>query len=273
VRREPVPAKINLALIVGERREDGLHDVATVLQRIDLCDWITVTEADGIAVDGFARDTLVHSALERLAEEAGTEPRWRVRIDKRIPVAAGLGGGSADAAAALRLANATLAEPLAPERVFEIAATLGADVPFFLEPGPKLAERAGERLTGLELPQDFWVVVALPRGARKSSTAAVYSRFDELGGGRAFEERRADLVAALAACRRPRDLASLPPNDLGEAAGRPPFLAALGERAFRADVTGAGPAVYALFHHLRDARAAAWRVRPRARAWVTAPVW
>jgi 4-diphosphocytidyl-2-C-methyl-D-erythritol kinase len=273
MRREPVAAKINLALVVGERRDDRLHEVASVLQRIDLCDWITVRDGDGVAVEGFTRDTLVRAALARLAEAAGIEPRWRVRLEKKIPVAAGLGGGSADAAAALRVANATLREPLRRERLLEVAAAVGSDVPFFLEPGPKLAEGAGERLTPLALPQDFWVVVALPRRAGKASTAEVYGRFDELGGGDGFEERREDLLSALAACRRPRDLAALPPNDLAEAAGRPPLLGILAARAFRADVTGAGPAVYALFHHLPDARAAARRVRPRARAWVTAPVW
>ena len=275
MRREPVPAKINLALVVGERRGDGLHEVATVLQRIDICDWIAVAvaEGEGDAVEGFQRDTLVRVALARLAAAAGVEPGWRVRLEKKIPVAAGLGGGSADAAAALRLANATLREPLAHERLVEVAAAVGSDVPFFLEPGPKLAERAGERLTPLALPQDFWVVVAVPRGARKRSTADVYGRFDDLGGSDGFEERREHVLSALACCRRPRDLAALPPNDLPEAAGRPPILEILPARAFRADVSGAGPAVYALVHHLRDARAAARRVRPRARAWVTAPVW
>jgi 4-diphosphocytidyl-2-C-methyl-D-erythritol kinase len=273
MRRQPVAGKINLALVVGPAGDDGLHEVASVLQRIDLCDWITLEEGDGIAVDGFSRDTLIRAALARLADAAGVEPGWRVRLDKHIPLAAGLGGGSADAAAALRLANATLREPLRRERLLELAAGVGSDVPFFLEPGPKLAEGAGERLTQLALPQDFWVVVALPRRARKPSTADVYARFDELGGAGGFEERRERLLSTLAACRRPRDLAELPPNDLGDAAGRPPLLELLAARAFRADVTGAGPAVYALFHHLRDARAAARRVRPRARAWVIAPVW
>jgi 4-diphosphocytidyl-2-C-methyl-D-erythritol kinase len=272
--RQPVAAKINLAHVVGGRRDDGLHEVASVLQRIDLCDWITVVrDGDGIAVDGFTRDTLVRGALARLAETAHVEPGWRVRLEKTIPVAAGLGGGSADAAAALRLANATLREPLPHERLLEVAAAVGSDVPFFLDPGPKLAGRGGERLTSLQLPQDFWVVVALPRRARKASTAEVYRRFDELGGGDGFAERREHLLSALAACRRPRDFAEFPPNDLAEAAGRPPLLGVLAARAFRADVTGAGPAVYALFHHLPDARAAARRVRPRARTWVTAPVW
>src|SRR5512134_1057571 len=143
-------AKINLALVVGPRRPDGLHEVATILQRIDLCDRIELEAGEGLEVAGFRDDTIVESALRRLAAEAGVEPAWRVRISKMIPVAAGLGGGSADAAAALRLANASIPDPLASDRLHALAAELGADVPFFVHPGPKLAEGAGERLRPLD---------------------------------------------------------------------------------------------------------------------------
>src|SRR5205807_4084502 len=110
--------------------------------------------------EGFPADTLIRAALERLADEAGVAPGFRVRLRKEIPVAAGLGGGSADAAAALVLANASLARPLPHDRLHRLAAELGADVPFFLEPGPKLAEGVGERLSPLDLPQDYWIVLA-----------------------------------------------------------------------------------------------------------------
>jgi 4-diphosphocytidyl-2-C-methyl-D-erythritol kinase len=271
VTRVPVPAKINLALLVGEQRADGLHEVATVLQRIDICDRLELVEAPALRVDGFPADTLVRAALTRLAEAAGVDPHWRVRIHKRIPVAAGLGGGSADAAAALRLANRTLAKPLPREQLAEMAPTIGADVAFFLRPGPKLAEGAGETLTALDLPQDFSVVVALPRRVRKASTGEVYERYD---GGAGFVERRAALHVALASCRRPRDFAAFPPNDLAVAAGRPSLVDELvAAGAFRADVSGTGPAVYALFHHRAAARAAARRVLREARVWVTEPVW
>lgn len=267
-------AKINLALVVGPRRDDGLHEVATVLQRVDLCDDLELEPAAGLAVDGFEEDTIVRKALERLAAAAGVEPGWRVRIDKEIPVAAGLGGGSADGAAALRLANAALREPLPSERLQALAASLGADVPFFLEPGPKLAEGAGERLTRLPLPQDFWVVLASPRAAEKPSTAAVYARFDELGRGPGFDERKEELLLALERCRRPRDLAALPPNDLVEAAGGAPLAhELLAAGAFRADLSGAGPAVYGLFHRRDEARAAARSLAAEARTWVVPPVW
>jgi 4-diphosphocytidyl-2-C-methyl-D-erythritol kinase len=262
--------KVNLALVVGERRPDGLHEVATVLQRIDLADDVDVEPAEGLTVEGFPEDTLVRTALERLAAVAGVDAHWRVRIEKRIPVGAGLGGGSADAAAALVAANATLTRPLARAPLHELAASVGADVPFFLEPGPKLGEGFGERLTALPLPQDFTVVVALPRGVRKASTGDVYARFDELGEGGGFDRRRRALADALWR----RDLAALPPNDLAEAAGRSSLvddLAAAG--AFRADVSGAGPSVYGLFSERALAEAAAARLRAGADVWVVKPVW
>ena len=272
--RAVAAAKINLALVVGPRRDDGLHDVATVLQRIDLCDRLELEPAAGLVVEGFAGDAIVRAALEGLAAETGVEPEWRVRLSKEIPVAAGLGGGSADAAAALQLANGMLADPLEPDRLHALAASLGADVPFFLAPGPKLAEGAGERLTPLDVPQDFWVLVVLPTGSAKGSTASVYERFDELGGGPGFAERRRELLARLELCRRPRHLAALPPNDLGEAAGSAPLAAELARAgAFRADVSGAGPAVYGLFHRREDARSAARSLSAAGRTWVVAPVW
>jgi 4-diphosphocytidyl-2-C-methyl-D-erythritol kinase len=273
VRLVPVPAKINLALVVGPRRADGLHPVATVLQRIDLCDWLGVEPARRLSVEGFRRDTIVRPALERLAEAAGVEPRWRVRLVKRIPLAAGLGGGSADAAAGLALANETLDRPLPPAELARVAAAVGADVPFFLEPGPKLAEGAGEQLEALDLPQDFWAVIGLPWGASKRSTADVYTRFDDMDGGHDFAARRRAALDAIRECRRPRHLAALPANDLAEAAGRPALVdELLRAGAFRADVSGAGPAVYGLFHRRAEARAAL-RSCSAARTWVVSAVW
>src|SRR3954471_8458883 len=139
VRRAPATAKINLALVVGERRSDGLHEVTTVLQRIDLVDRVAIAPGADVSVSGFARDTLVRRALEALA--ARTSARgWHARLAKHIPVAAGLGGGSSDAATALRLANETLSELLPRDDLTEIAAGLGADVPFFLTSGPQLGQ-------------------------------------------------------------------------------------------------------------------------------------
>ena len=82
--RLPAPAKVNLALVVGARRSDGRHEVATVLQRIDLTDRVTIDSARSLSVSGFAGDTLVRRALEGLAAAAGVQPRWHARIEKRI---------------------------------------------------------------------------------------------------------------------------------------------------------------------------------------------
>jgi 4-diphosphocytidyl-2-C-methyl-D-erythritol kinase len=261
---------VNLALVVGPTRSDGKHEVATVLQRIDLGDRVAVVAAPALQVTGFAGDTLVRDALLALAAAAGVEPRWRATIAKRIPVAAGLGGGSSDAATALRLANATLDAPLSAERLAVLAATLGADVPFFLTDGPQLGRADGSELEPLDLPQDYWIVLALPRGAAKGSTAAVYRSFDERGGAHGWEGRRESLEEALAAVRRPRDLAALPPNDL---VSSPLAAELLRLCAFRADVSGAGPTVYGLFHHRRHAAAARRALRSVARTWLTVPTW
>jgi 4-diphosphocytidyl-2-C-methyl-D-erythritol kinase len=270
VRRIPAPAKLNLALVAGPRRDDGKHEVATVLQRLDLCDRIALDRGETLTVTGFPDDTIVRTALERLAAVAGAVPRWRVRIDKRVPVAAGLGGGSSDAASALQLANRTLAEPLPAEELHALAAEVGADVPFFLESGPALGTGSGATLERLELPQDFWVVLLLPWNTSKGSTADVYAAFDERGGAEGFAERRAELERTLRAVKRPRDLAALPPNDLASS----PLAADLSELgAFRADVTGAGPVVYGLFMQRARADRAANDLGRFGRTWVTVPAW
>jgi 4-diphosphocytidyl-2-C-methyl-D-erythritol kinase len=267
-------AKINLALVVGPVRGDGLHELTSVMQRIDLRDDLTVEPAGRLEVSGFEDDTLVSRALERLAGAAGVPAHWRAHLTKRIPVAAGLGGGSADAAAALTLANGTLTTPLERTRLLELAAGLGADVPFFVEPGPKLVEGAGERLRPLHLPQDYWVLVALPAGVTKGSTGDVYRRFDELAGPAGYEERRARVLDVLASCSRPDDLASLPPNDLARATAPSALTDALrAAGAFRSDVSGAGPAVYALFREREWALTAEASLPQGTRAWVVAPVW
>jgi 4-diphosphocytidyl-2-C-methyl-D-erythritol kinase len=270
MRRAPAAAKVNLALVVGPPRDDGKHEVLTVLQRIDLVDRIEVEEAAQLRVEGFADDTLVNDAVRELARVAEIEPHWQVRIEKRIPVAAGLGGGSSDAATALRLANETLADPFAPEGLRRIAARVGADVPFFLADGPQLGSGDGSELRRLDLPQDFWILLLLPRGEAKSSTADVYAAFDRRKGAAGWAERRQTLLDTLARIERPRDLASLPPNDL---ASSPHAEAILAAGAFRADVSGAGPAVYGLFQQRRDAEAARRTLRRLGRTWIAAPAW
>lgn len=263
------PAKLNLALVVGPVRPDGKHEVATILQAIDLCDDIELAPAEALNVEGFPADTIVQDALARLADAAGVPPGWCVRIQKRIPVAAGLGGGSSNAAAALALANAALPMPLPADELHSLASRVGADVPFFLHAGTQLGMGDGSDLSPVDLPTDYVAVLVLSEGARKESTASIYRRFDEADGADGFEERRSHLLNSLEDVTEPRDLAKLPGNDLASS----PLareLQALG--AFRADVTGAGPTLYGLFDDVRSAERAASLLAERGRSWVVRPV-
>jgi len=257
------PAKINLALLVGPKRPDGKHEVATVLQAVDLADRVSLGPGATLEIAGFPKDTLVRDALRALARAAGVEPGWSVQIEKRIPVAAGLGGGSSDAAAALRLANETLSSPLGLEQLHAIGAGLGADVPFFLTGGAQLGTGDGSGLEPVDLPGDYAVLLLLPEDASKSSTADVYASFT---GERGFGKRRVKLEAALEA----RDLTALPPNDLASSS-LAQELADAG--AFRADVSGAGPVVYGLFADRDQAAGVREGFADRCATWLTAPAW
>jgi 4-diphosphocytidyl-2-C-methyl-D-erythritol kinase len=268
--RAPATAKINLALLVGPRRADGLHPVVSVMQRLALADRISVQPSDALEVHGFPQDTLVRRALTALAERAGCAPHWQVEIGKRIPVAAGLGGGSSDAATALRLANTTLPAPLPDEELAGLAATIGADVPFFLTSGPQLARGTGTELTALRLPADYWVFVLLPHDASKATTGSVYDAYDATGREAGFDERAAELLSQLGRIERAHDLAGLPPNDLA-VSPHSDRLRELG--AFRAEVSGAGPAVYGLFHTREAAEAARAASKRAGRTWITVPAW
>ena len=263
------PAKLNLALVVGPRRRDGKHEVVTVLERLTLADTVAVRQARAASVIGFVDDTLVRAALAEVSRRAGGEPQFEARIDKRIPIAAGLGGGSSDAAAALRLANGLLEVPLPLDELESLAASLGADVPFFLREGPQLGTGDGTSLDGLALPREYAVLLVLPDGSSKKSTADVYAAFDGRDGESGYEDRRARLLDALEVLSGPADLAALPPNDLASS----PLsdeLRRLG--AFRADVTGGGPVAYGLFPDLAAAERARDRLRtPVAGTWIATP--
>jgi 4-diphosphocytidyl-2-C-methyl-D-erythritol kinase len=268
-REAAAPAKLNLALVVGPRRADGRHEVVTVLERLALADTIAVRRAPETRVSGFEGDTLVGDALDGLASEAGATAHFEARIEKRIPVATGLGGGSSDAATALLLANDLLNEPLSADRLVRLASRLGADVPFFLHGGSQLATEDGTALEPIRLARGYAVVLVLPHGVEKESTRAVYEAFDARGGEAGFDERRAKLHTALAGVRTETDLAALPRNDLASS----PLAAEL-ERlgAFRADVTGAGPVAYGLFLDTDDAVGASSALADRGQTWVTRPV-
>jgi 4-diphosphocytidyl-2-C-methyl-D-erythritol kinase len=266
--RASAPAKINLGLFVGPLREqDARHELASVMQSISLADELTLESLQDAGsgagedeivcpgVPGAPAENLAASALGMFREETGwdTGP-LRLSIAKRIPVAAGLGGGSADAAAALRLAHH--ASGLGTEELLlALGARLGADVPAQIAPGRWLATGAGERLGELPPPSHPFGVLVLPIAAGLS-TAEVYAQADGLGVGRTREEL-GDIARSL---RSAFELGAPAPatrellhNDLQAAAVSlcPEIERALAQAldmgADAAFVSGSGPTVVGLF--------------------------
>ena len=172
----PAHAKLNVDLAVVGRRPDGYHEVRTTLQAISLHDLLAVEPAESTDLVGGLDDDLVLRAQGALEDAAGRRLPARFRLVKRIPAGAGLGGGSSDAAAALRALHRLyrLDQDLAT-----IAAGLGADVPFFLTGGAAVATGLGERLAPAP-PAAAWYALAWPRF--QVSTADVYSMWDQVGG-------------------------------------------------------------------------------------------
>jgi len=266
------PAKLNLCLYLGPRREDGLHELCSIFEPLALADLITLRTLtppeggqsrmgaglDEVVCPGVEGENLVARALAALRKRGWRRPPLRVEVEKRIPVGAGLGGGSADAAAILRLAAGEVTD------LEQIAAALGADVPSQLRPALALVRGAGERIEPLPKPKPH-AVVLLPGGGGLA-TAAVFAEADRLGLGRAdeeLEELARRLRAAAGAGASPLAFRELLVNDLEPAARslRPDIGDALdalrGAGATHALLTGSGPTAFGLFDTLAAAHEAA----------------
>ncbi|HEX6154182.1 MAG TPA: hypothetical protein VFZ19_11735 [Solirubrobacterales bacterium] len=254
------PAKLNLCLYLGRRRDDGLHDLCSLFEPLELADLIEVSpaERDEVICPGVEGENLAMRALMGLRERGWGHEPLRVEIEKRVPVAAGLGGGSGDAAAILRLAAGEVAD------LPQLAAELGADVPSQLRPALALVQGAGERVEPLPRPAEH-AAVLLPGGGGLS-TAAVFAEADRLGLGRGaaeLEELAGRLREVAGAGASPLEYRELLVNDLEAAALslRPDIGVALEKlRAAGAPVailSGSGPTAVGLFADLAAARAAA----------------
>ena len=183
---ETAYAKLNLTLEVLRRREDGYHEIASLMQTIGLRDKVTITESDRLEVvcsdaSLSGEGNLVHRAALELAHEAGVEPRVKVEVQKRIPVAAGLGGGSADAAATLRGLNRLWRLGMPNDDLSTVASRLGSDVPFLLAGGTALATGTGTDVEWLPDAGMDRIVLAVPTASDADSiptdsmkTAAMY---------------------------------------------------------------------------------------------------
>ena len=254
------PAKLNLCLYLGRPRGDGLHELCSLFEPLALADLIEVSEAeaDEVVCPAVEGENLAARALARLREEGWDHAPLRVEIEKRVPVAAGLGGGSADAAAVLRLARGEVSD------LRGVAAGLGADVPSQLTPALSLVRGAGELVEPLPEPAAH-AAVLLPDGGGLG-TAEVYAEADRLGLGREpeeLEELAARLRLLAGAGASPLAYGELLVNDLEAAARslRPGIGDALEELreagAAVAMVSGSGPTAVGLFGDLAAARAAA----------------
>lgn len=252
------PAKVNLALLVGPRRPDGYHEVFSPMLPLTLADHVAArrTSGKGLTVhcdvcpgDDNLAARMVRELERRLERTFSVD----VTITKRVPVAAGLGGGSSDAAAVLLAVERLFGLDLAPRLRYECAAAVGADVAFFLWKGPQLAMGRGNVLHEIELPEPLHLVVAVPD--LRLSTAEVYGWFDDDAGADVprFVERTQRLLVRLREAQRPRDLAALVENDLeATVVARRPEVGELKERllaagAYAAAMSGSGAGVFGLF--------------------------
>jgi 4-diphosphocytidyl-2-C-methyl-D-erythritol kinase len=260
------PAKLNLCLYLGRTRDDGLHELRSLFCPLTLADRIVVSDAerDEVVCADVDGPNLVDATLAGLRARGWGRGPVKVEIEKRIPVAAGLGGGSADAAAVLRLARDEVGG------VGALAAELGADVPSQLAPTFALVGGAGEVVEPLPAPRHFGMV--LVPGEAGLSTAQVYAEADRLGLGRDADELdsiAARLREAAGGGDSPLAYRELLVNDLAGAALslRPEIAGAL--NALReagaqvALVTGSGPTAFGIFEDIAAADAAAGALSPR----------
>lgn len=265
-------AKINLALDVVGRRPDGYHEIRTVMQSISLADEVSVgraSEGFDLLVDpprtevGPREKNTAYLAWRLLCDRLGEELPVRVALRKNVPAGAGLGGGSADAAAVLRGLDGLFGLGLSVEEMRDVASGIGADVPFCVSGGTALGEGVGEILRPAPPPPDHRLLVVKPR--RAADTGAVYRSYDanSTGGGaadRVLQALRSGDLAGLAGALG-NDLAPVAKRMVPEVAELEGSLLEAG--AMGASMTGSGTAVYGLF---RDEDAVA-----RARERVDAP--
>ena len=255
------PGKVNLSLFVGAPRADGLHPLVSVVQAVTVADELTLAPApdgatgDDVVCPGVDGPNLAGRALSAFRAATGWDaPPQRLEIVKRVPVAAGMGGGSADAAAALRLA-AHAAGGASAALLHDLAVSLGADVPSLLAPGRVLMTGAGEHVDVLPEPAPFGLVIVPSRAHAVHARRLRRVRPSRRGARR----RRARLRADAARAGEPPP----PVNDLQYAARSlcPPIDAALADvraaGAHVAMVSGSGPTVFGLFDDIGSARAAA----------------
>ena len=252
------PAKVNLHLEVLGKRPDGYHEIQTLMHRVDLCDEMAISlEGEGIKLvaDGEGipegRENLACRAAQVFFEELGIQKGLKIRLKKRIPIAAGLGGGSSDAATVMMGLNDLLETGWAQDRLMALGAKIGADVPFFIFQKPALAGGIGAKLAPVGLPEPIWFLMLIP--PFPISTAWAYGTYDRLSNqGKEpvpLKDSYADIAEILPILR----------NDLEAAAfWMFPQIKRMKEEllakgAQGALMTGSGPVTYGIFPSPKEA--------------------
>lgn len=248
------PAKINLFLDVLKKRDDGYHQILTLMQAVDLCDRLTLQKTEkGISIScdypGCPSDerNLAFKAASLLMREAGIERGVDIRIEKRIPVSAGLGGGSSNAAFTLLGLNRLFDLGLSVDRLHQLGQQIGSDVPFFIYSGQALAKGRGEEIVPVKLYRDYWLVLACPHLEVHSGWAYGKVKIS------LTRERKEVNYMLLESHHGFFDALPLFKNDLEEAvAGEYPILCRLKDvlissGAVKSSMSGSGPTVYGLF--------------------------
>lgn len=266
------PAKVNLSLKVLGLRSDGYHEIETVMQSVSLQDVLNLQRGPGLSVGcshplvPAGEDNLVYKAASRLRQRYAPEAGAAIYIEKNIPLAAGLAGGSSDAAGAIRGLNRLWNLNLSREEMLEVASEVGSDVPFCLEGGTALATGRGERVFSLPSLTDCWMVLVTP--PLEVSTAQVYRAYRREYGDPDWDTGR--LLAAIQAGDR-AGLAECLHNDLervteawyGEIGSIKREMRELGMRGVL--MSGSGPTVFGLADDREQAVRAAEQLRLRYR--------
>ena len=256
------PAKINLHLEVLEKRPDGYHEIQTLLQRVDLSDEMEI-HPGGQGIRLLLEGEAVPSGMENLAcraarlfcRETGIPGDLEIKIRKRIPVAAGLGGGSSNAAAVLAALNDLFRTGLNASALMGLGARLGADIPFFIFQKPALARGKGERLTPVSIPEGLGFLLLVP--PFRVSTPWSYETFDRLTEG-----KRKEGTTLAASYPTLADLLPVLKNDLEiPALSRYPEIGQMKEELLRggaqgALMSGSGPVTFGLFPSKEEAEEA-----------------
>jgi 4-diphosphocytidyl-2-C-methyl-D-erythritol kinase len=261
-------AKINLGLEVTGRRPDGFHDIVTILQEIDLADVLTIGDSDDLILTSndpslASPRNLVLEAARLLRAETGARRGAAIHLDKKIPVAAGLGGGSSDAAAALKALNRWWCLGLGASDLTVLAARLGSDVPFFVGGGTQLAMGRGDVLSRLPMPR-LWLVLVPATSAVEGKTRQLYAALDpgDFSDGREVRALATALQArsALPDARVPNTFTRAARQVLPEVGWTLDCLAEVGAAGV---LSGAGPTVFTLHDSREAARDVAARLRSR----------